>query len=107
MSDSDAWFSYAGAFMAASAYHSASGSMEVVELYKIYAGERPFDSSELIGRLLGYISSSVASMLIGGWIIGATLFSNRRPDLGYVGLFFMAMIFIVLLRGPRGGSRPT
>ena len=71
MSESDLWFSGAGAFMAASAYHSASGYMEIVELYKIYVEKRPSDSSERIGRLLGYIASSTASTFTGGCIIGS------------------------------------
>lgn len=108
MSSSDSWFSGAGAFMAVSAYHSASGYMEIVELYKIYVEKRPCDSSERIGRLLGYIASSLASIFIGGWSIGATLLSpNRRPELEYVGVLFMVMMYIILLRGGRGGSRPT
>lgn len=107
MSDSDLWFSRAGAFMAFSAYHTASGSMEFVELYKIYTGERLCDSSEHIGRLLGYLLSTMTSMFMGGRIIGATLFSNCKPELGCVGLLFMVMMYIVLLRGQRGGSRPT
>jgi hypothetical protein len=54
VSVSDSWFSRAGAFMAASAYHSVGGGMEIVELYKIYYEKRPCYSSERIGRLLGY-----------------------------------------------------
>lgn len=108
MSASDPWFSGAGAFMASSAYHSASGDMEVVELYKIYVEKRPCDSSERIGRLLGYVTSSVASIFIGGWVIGAMLLSSdRRLELGYVGLLFMVMAYIILARGQRGGSEPT
>ena len=108
MSASDPWFSGAGAFMAAIAYHSASGDMEVVELYKIYVGNRPCDSSERISRLLGYIASSVASIFIGGWVVGATLLSsNCRPELGYVGVLLMVMMNTILMRGSRGGSEPT
>ena len=108
MSESDLWFSGAGAFMAASAYHSASGYMEIVELYKIYVEKRPSDSSERIGRLLGYIASSTASTFTGGWVISVTLLSpNRRPELGYVGVIFMAMLYIILMRGRRGGSKLT
>lgn len=105
---SDIPFSGAGAFMASSAYLSAGGFMEVVELYKIYVEGRPCDSSERVGRLLGYIAYSVASILIGGWVIGATLLSfNRRPELDYIGLLFMVTVYIILLRGTRGGSEPT
>ena len=105
---SDMPFSGAGAFMASSAYHAASGSMEVSELYKIYVEKRPCDSSERVGCLLGYIASSAASILIGGWVIGATLLSsNRRPELEYIGLLFMVTVYIILLRGSRGGSEPT
>ena len=108
MSASDPWFSSAGAFIAAIAYHSASGYMEIVELYKIYVEERPCDSSERIGRLLGYIASSVASIFTGGWVIGVTLLStNHRRELGYVGVLFMVMMCIILMRGRRGGSKPT
>jgi hypothetical protein len=108
MSASDMCFSSAGAFMAYSAYHSACGSMEVVELYKIYVENRPCDSSERIGRLLGYIASNVASILIGSWVIGATLLSpNHRPELEYIGLLFMVTVYIILLRGTRGGPEPT
>jgi hypothetical protein len=108
MSASDMWFSGAGAFMASSAYHSASGFMEVLELYKIYVEKRPCDSSERIGRLLGYIASSVASIFTGGWVIGATLLSSsRRPELEYIGLLFMVTVYIILMRGTRGGSEPT
>jgi hypothetical protein len=105
---SDMPFSGAGAFMASSAYHSASGSMEIVELYKTYVEKRPCDSSERVGRLLGYIASSVASILVGGWAIGVTLLSsNRRPELEYIGLLFMVTVYIILLRETRGGSEPT
>lgn len=108
MSVSEPWISGAGAFMADSAYHSASGCMEILELYKIYVEKRPCDSSEHIGRLLGYITSSVASIFMGGWVIGATLLSsNRRPELGYVGVLFMVMMYIILMSGRRGGSEPT
>ena len=82
--------------------------MEIVELYKIYVEERPCDSSERIGRLLGFIASSVASMFTGGWVIGVTLLStNRRPELVYVGVLFMVMMCIILTRGRRGGCKPT
>jgi Na+-transporting NADH:ubiquinone oxidoreductase subunit NqrB len=108
MSASDPWFSGVGAFVAAVAHHSASGDTEIVELYKIYIEKRPCSSSERIGRLLGYIASIVASILIGGWVIGATwLSSDRRPELVYIGLLFMVMMFIILIRGHRGGSEPT
>lgn len=108
MSANDPWFSGAGAFMAFSAYHSASGNMEVVELYKIYVEQKPCESSERMGRLLGYIISSVASVFIGGWVIGATLMSSdHRPELEYVGRLFMVMMWIILMRGQRGGPEPT
>ena len=108
MSASDLWFSSAGAFIAAGAYHSASGYMEIVELYKIYLEKRPCNSSERIGRLLGYIASSAASIFTGGWVIGVTLLPpNRRPELGYVGVIFMVIMYIILLRGRRGESKPT
>lgn len=82
--------------------------MEVLELYKIYVEKRPCDSSERIGRLLGYIASSVASIFTGGWVIGATLLSSsRRPELEYIGLLFMVTVYIILMRGTRGGSEPT
>jgi len=108
MSASDPWFSGVGAFVAAVAYQSASGDTEVVELYEIYVENRACDSSERIGRLLGYIASIVASTFIGGWVIGVTwLSSSRRPELLYVGLLFMVMMYVILIRGPRAGSEPT
>jgi hypothetical protein len=71
-------------------------------------GPVPCDSSERIGRLLGYITSNVASIFIGGCIIGATLSSsNHRPELEYIRLLFMVVVYIILLRGMRGGPEPT
>lgn len=70
--------------------------------------KRPCDSSERIGRLLGYIASTLASIFTGGWVIGATLLSpNRRPELGYIGVLFMVMVYMFLMRGTRGGPKPT
>lgn len=108
MPASDPWFSSAGAFVAFNTYHSASGNMELVELYKIYVEKKPCESSERMGRLLGYIVSSVASIFIGGWVIGATLLSsNRRPELEYLGRLFMVVMWIIMMREHRGGSKPT
>jgi hypothetical protein len=108
ISVSDPWARRAGAFMAFSAYHTASGFMEIVELYKIYVEGQPCDSSERIGRLLGYIVSSVASMFMGGWVMEVTLLSSSRtPELEYVGLLSMAMMYLIMLRGTRGGPNPT
>jgi hypothetical protein len=82
--------------------------MEVVELYKIFFEKKPCESSERMGRLLGYIVSSVASIFLGGWVIGAmSLSSDRRPELEYVGLLFMVLMWIIMMREHRGGSEPT
>ena len=83
--------------------------MEVVELYKIYerGEERLFASPEFIGRLLGYVSSSIASMFIGGMTLGATLCPSCSPELGYLGVLFMVACCIPIFMKGRGGSMPT
>jgi len=47
-------------------------------------------------------------MFMGGWVIEVTLLSsNRTPELEYVGVLFMFMMLLIMLRGSRGGPEPT
>lgn len=107
--DRDPWLSRVGAFLAFSAYQSASGNIEVAELYKIYerGEERLIASPDFIGRLLGHISSCAALMFIGGMILGATLCPGCGPKLGSLGNLFMAICYVLLFERSRSASRPT